>query len=383
MKRREVMIGGVALFTAGCSTVPTSLSPAKMPKITGGLHQIGKARGINVGSATGSGPANSGSFKNPQYTQLLKNDCGMIVAENEMKWQAIRPHVDEFDFTDFDDQVAFARANNMDIRGHTLLWHRPEWMPKWLEEYDFGANPIKEAEHILTRHIAAVCQRYKGMIKSYDVVNETVLPENKLASTALSRAMGGTLELVDLAFHTARQHAPNTQLVYNDYMSWEDGNEGHRKGVLSLLEGFKKRGVPVDALGIQSHIRLDNMGSVASQVAKQSAPWREFLNEVTAMGYDILITEFDVNDQLLPADIGIRDAAVAAYAKEYLDLMFNYPQVKEFLLWGMCDPYSWLQDFKPLREDGMPKRPLPYDMNFNKKPLYDSISQSLSHAPKR
>ena len=41
-------------------------------------------------------------------------------------------------------------------------------------------------------------------------------------------------------------------------MSWErtGEDETHMRGVLKLLEGFRKRGTPVDALGVQSHIRL-------------------------------------------------------------------------------------------------------------------------------
>ncbi len=92
-------------------------------------------------------------------------------------------------------------------------------------------------------------------IRSYDVVNEAVDPaDGHLYETALSKAIGGAEPTLDLAFHTARAAAPGAQLVYNDYMSWEPHNEAHRAGVLRLLEGFRRRGVPVDALGVQSHL---------------------------------------------------------------------------------------------------------------------------------
>jgi endo-1,4-beta-xylanase len=188
----------------------------------------------------------------------LETDCGILVAENEMKWQAIRPSSTSYDFTQFDEMMSYADSKNLPMRGHNLLWHRPEWMPVWLENYDFGSRPASEAERILTGHITTLCARYRGRTKSYDVVNETVLSDGSLSATAISRAMGGTTQLLDLAFRTAREQAPDAQLVYNDYMSWEKGNESHRSGVLRLLEGFKARGVPVDALGIQAHISVDN-----------------------------------------------------------------------------------------------------------------------------
>src|SRR5690606_18869584 len=123
-------------------------------------------------------------------------------------------------------------------------------------------------------------------------------------------------------------------LVYNDYMSWEAGNATHRAGVLRLLEGFRTRGVPVDALGVQSHLVTDGP-DIAATVARQERAWRAFLDEVTAMGYRLLITEFDVRDNGLPADVAVRDRAVADYTRAYLDLMLDYDGLGDVLVWGM------------------------------------------------
>lgn len=347
------------------------------------LQKLAAAKGMRFGSAVGAGGNKSGLFRNPDYAKLLQRDCGILVAENEMKWQALRPSSVDFNFAPFDGIVDFAERNNLAVRGHTLMWHRPQWQPQWLETYDFGGNPATEAARLLTTHIRTVTDRYRGKILSYDVVNETVLEDSTLAQTAISRAIGGTETLVDLAFHTAREQLPDAELVYNDYMSWEPGNEKHRTGVLKLLEGFKKRNVPVDALGVQSHIRIDTYDPSTGTGPKQEREWRKFMDDVTAMGYRLLITEFDVNDQALPADIASRDQSVAAYAKGYLDLMFSYPQLKEVLAWGMCDSYSWLQQFQPTRTDGQPKRPCPYDSQFKPKLLHKALADAFASAPVR
>jgi len=209
------------------------------------------------------------------------------------------------------------------------------------------------------------------------------MEDSTLAETAISRAIGGTETLVDLAFHTARELLPNAELVYNDYMSWEPGNEKHRAGVLKLLEGFRKRNVPVDALGVQSHIRIDTYDPSTGTGPKQEREWRQFIDEAVGMGYNLLMTEFDVNDQALPADIASRDQSVAAYAKGYLDLMFSYKELKDVLAWGMCDSYSWLQGFEPLRTDGQPKRGSPYDSEFRPKLLHKAIAEAFASAPVR
>src|SRR5205085_7764213 len=136
----------------------------------------------------------------------------------------------------------------------------------------------------------------------------------------VTRALG-TERFLDLMFHTARAEAPRAQLVYNDYMSWERNGEDetHMRGVLKLLEGFRKRGTPVDALGVQSHIRLLKDRPVATIVRESEGPWRRFLDEVVGMGYQLLITEFDVNDRMAPTAIGPRDREVADFAKAYVD----------------------------------------------------------------
>jgi endo-1,4-beta-xylanase len=383
--RRDVLAASAALAASACAGGGNDIASPVVPVTpqTNGLHKIAAAKGLRFGSAVGAGPATSGSHLNPNYAALLKRDCGVLVAENEMKWQTLRPSPTAYNFAPFDGIVDFAAQNNMAVRGHTLMWHRPQWQPAWLEAYDFGAQPATEAARLLTDHIKTVTDRYRGKILSYDVVNETVMEDSTLAQTAISRAIGGTETLVDLAFRTAREQLPTAELVYNDYMSWEPGNEKHRAGVLKLLEGFRKRNVPVDALGVQSHIRIDTYEPSSGTGPRQEREWRAFLDEAVGMGYKLLITEFDVNDQALPQDITARDRAVADYAKAYFEVMLAYPQLKDILAWGMCDTYSWLQEFKPLRVDGAPKRPCPYDSAFAAKPLHAVLAAEFARTAQR
>jgi endo-1,4-beta-xylanase len=271
------------------------------------------------------------------------------------------------------------------VRGHTLFWAPDKWFPEWLRQHDFGPQPKKAAEAMLTDHVRTVCRRYGKKIHSYDVVNEAVEPATgALRDTVVTRAMGGGEAMLDLMYHTAKAEAPHAELVYNDYMSWERGTEDetHITGVLKLLEGFRKRGTPVDTLGIQSHIRLLKDAPVADIVRESERPWRRFLDAVTAMGYKLAITEFDVNDKKGPSDIPVRDRMVADYAKAYLDTMFSYPQLREVLAWGMVDKYSWLTGFDP-RADKQMVRGCPYDAGFKPKPLYAAIGAALRAAPAR
>ncbi|MES2987216.1 MAG: endo-1,4-beta-xylanase [Pseudomonadota bacterium] len=379
MNRRE-MLAGTAAFGGAALTLPAFAQDA-----AAGLNAVAKSKGMRFGSCFSWAPpgADRGSFNNPAYAALLERDCGILVPENEMKWQAIRPDAKTFNLDHFADMVAYAETKGMAMRGHTLLWHKTQYFPKWLNEYDFGATPAKEAERILTQHVKTMCKLYGDRIVSFDVVNETV-DESTGAQreSSLSKAYGSADAMVDHAFHVAREYAPKAELVYNDYMSWEPGNENHRKGVLKLLEGFKKRGVPCDALGVQSHIGLTSGSTVGALVSKQEKPWRDFLDAVVSMGYKLVISEFDVNDKALPKDANVRDGIIANYTAAYLEIMFSYKQLRDVLAWGMCDKYTWLNGFTP-RADKTLQRATPYGADFKPKALYTAIHQAFEAAPAR
>jgi endo-1,4-beta-xylanase len=355
-------------------------SPASAAE-SASLNALAQRKGRRFGSAIGwNKGTEGGSIQNPNYTRIISAECGIVVPENEMKWQWTRPGPDKFDFARMDDIVRWTQANGLAIRGHTLLWHRPKWFPEWLNNYDFGANPVQEAERLLTTHIRAVTDRYRGVITSYDVVNEAIDHDtNGLMETSLSRAMRGAEGVLDLAFHTAREQLPDAELVYNDYMSWEPPHAKHCADVLRLLEGFRKRNVPVDTLGIQSHIENFSIDPATGVGPYREAEWRQFLDEAVAMGYKLLISEFDVKDEALPAAIPVRDTKVAEFARRYFEVMLDYEQLGDILAWGMVDKYSWLQGFAP-RDDGLEVRCCPYDSDYRAKPLREAIAQTLTAA---
>jgi len=380
VSRRGVMAGAAGMALAAGLEPPLLARTAP----AGSLDALARRSGRRFGSAYAWGPpgADRGSFANPAYAAILEKECSLLVPENELKWQWSRPGPDRYDFRQFDAMVAYAKRKGFALRGHTLFWAPQKWYPEWLVKHDFGSNPRAAAEAMLTDHVRTVCRRYGTAIGSHDVVNEAVDPETgALRDTVVTRAMGSGEAMLDLMFHTARREAPHAELVYNDYMSWERNSEDetHMAGVLKTLEGFRKRGTPVDALGIQSHIRLLKDLPVAAIVRESEGPWRKFIDEVVGMGYRLVITEFDVNDKQAPDDIAVRDAMVADFAGAYLDLMLSYPQLRDVLAWGMVDRYSWLTGFDP-RPDKSIKRGTPYDQNFRAKPLREAIARSFRNA---
>ncbi len=337
------------------------------------LKDLAASKGLRFGTAIGTK-----MFNDAQVRELLVRECSIIVPENELKMYVTHnDNATDYNFKPADTLLAWASENHIAMRGHNLFWARDEFTPTWLKTYDFGLKPKVAAEKILRDYIATVADHYGDRLTSWDVVNETVDPKTgEVRENAFTRVLG--IDTLRIAFEATREHLPKTQLVYNDYMSWEAGNETHRKGVLKLLHWLRDNHVPIDALGVQSHI-----GNGFDLMAAQVNQWKDFLDEVVSLDLNLLITEFDVDDQTIPSgDIAQRDAIVASVGRIYLDQMLSYKQTKDVLFWGMPDHYNWLQTFTP-RADKLPLRPTPYDDQFHPKPLRDAIAAAFETAPSR
>ncbi|WKL57627.1 endo-1,4-beta-xylanase [Asticcacaulis sp. ZE23SCel15] len=371
MNRRKVLAG----LTATAVAIPAQ---AQTPS----LGDIAATKGIRFGSAAG---ITKGGLRDPQVADILRRDCRIIVAKNEMKMYTLRNTPAEvYDFSLGDEMLAFCEKHKLPLRGHTLFWAKDEFTPKWLLAHDFGPKPKLAAEKLLRDYIAKVTTHYGDRLTSWDVINEAIDEKTgDIRANVFTRILGD--DTLRICFEAAREHLPKMELVYNDYMSWRVKDGLHRKGAIRLLRWFRDHNIPVDALGIQGHLGTDQgagWDATADDNAPQYADWSAFLDEAKSLGYGLMITEFDVNERRVLGDINKRDQVVAQTAKDYLDLTLSNTAVKDVLCWGMDDKYSWLQTTTP-REDRLPLRPTPYDDQFRKKPLWDAMNRSFQSAPDR
>jgi endo-1,4-beta-xylanase len=351
------------------------------------LDALAKAKGfVGFGSCIGGGAEDfASSFSDSGVRGIHERECGIAVCENETKWVALRPNSKEYSFYLADRVVDWAQSHGMMMRGHTLLWNKTQYFPKWLQNYDFGPRPASEAERILREHITTVCTHFGTRIFTYDVVNETVDEvTGEMRQSPFTKFLGDAT--IDICFDAAHKAAPHAKLVYNDYMGWGPGSARHRDGVLKLLQRLKANKAPVHLLGVQSHIgpgnNVESQGSNTFNAADQTS-WKQFLDAVVALDLRLALTEFDVSERGTPSDIVTRDREMADLTRRYLDFMFAYRQTDYLMAWGMMDHYSWLQNFYGTRPDGMLKRPSPYDDNYQPKPMRQAIADAFRNAPMR
>ena len=311
----------------------------------------------------------SGTTSDP-YTRLVAEQANILVAENVMKWKPLRPTSTTFDFTQADKLMKFASLAGQRVRGHNLCWH--ESIPEWFQTTATKDN----AKQLLVNHIQTVAGRYRGQIHSWDVVNEAVNPKDGrgdgLRKSPWMELLGP--EYLEIAYTTAAQADPEAKLTYNEYGIELDTPEdtAKRAYVLMLLRRFKARGVPIHAVGIQSHLQASGPQPGAGLVA--------FIREARAMGLETYITELDVNTHKLPGGPELQDAAVAEVYKNYLRLVLAEPNVLAALTWGITSAHSWINQSKEpwsVRPDGARQRPLPFDDDLRPTPAFYALRDAI------
>jgi endo-1,4-beta-xylanase len=312
---------------------------------------------------------------NSDYRSAFIRECGILTGG--VYWQTIQSDVMHYDFSQVDFFAQFARDHQMLFRGHPLVWHK--LLPDWLT--DKLASPhvtSGELEGILMNHISVVVRRYAGQVHSWDVVNEALNLEDGQAQ-GLRRSLWfdklGSRYL-DIAFWTARSADPSALLVFNHDLLEHDtpDDDARRWATLDLLSDLKSRDVPVQALGLQSHLAADRPFDFGKL--------RQFLKDVADLGLKILITELDVKDQSLPANINTRDRMVASIYEDFLATVLDEPAVIGVITWGLSDRHTWLAEITP-RQDDLPLRPLPLDEGMKRKLAWNGIAQAFDTCPAR
>ena len=132
---------------------------------------------------------------------------------------------------------------------------------------------------------------------------------------------------------------------------------------------MQDRGVPLDALGVQSHISAGGGAVYGNGLVDMIAAAR-------AMGLKVLVTEMDVNDRHLAPPIPARDEAVAAVYGSYLKTVLADRAVIAMLTWGITDKYTWLNG-EDSRDDKLPERALPFDASMQPKLAASAIVGAL------
>jgi endo-1,4-beta-xylanase len=207
---------------------------------------------------------------------------------------------------------------------------------------------------------------YASKIYAWDVVNEAFNDDGSMRHTVWydqpGIGVGSGYRYVEQVLRWARVADPNAKLFYNDY----DAEEINTKSdaIYAMAKDFKKRGVPLDGIGFQTHITLkfDDPEKLKSYARN--------LQRFADLGLELQITELDIrlNDSI-PASL----AAQAKLYGEITSLCVQQPNCKLVQTWGFTDKDSWIPAF--FKGTGWA---LLWDDEYQKKPAYSAVRDALA-----
>lgn len=356
----------LAVALTSCNSTVTEQTPT-LKDAYQGMFVIGTAlnKGHNYGTDT-------------LGINLIKQHFNSIVAENCMKSMHIQPTEGVFFFDEADKFVEFGEANNMNIIGHTLIWHSQA--PDWFFVDEDGADVTREVMiERMRNHIHTVVGRYKGRVDGWDVVNEAFMDDGSWRNTKFYEIIGE--EYIKLAFQFANEADPDAELYYNDYAM---SAEGKRNGVVELVKQLQAAGVRVDGIGMQGHMGMDY---------PDISEFEKSIKAFAALDVNVMITEMDITllpfpgdetaevslsaeyqEKMNPYAAGLPDNINAAWEQRYIDyfqLFLNYSDnISRVTLWGLTDADTWRNNW-PI--EGRTDYPLLFGRDYQAKPVVEKL----------
>ncbi len=311
---------------------------------------------------------------------LIKENFNVVTPENCLKPAPVHPEEGTWRFDRPDALVKFCMENHIAIHGHTLVWHAQT------NNWFFQGGDKDVITKRLQNHISTLVGRYKGKIRSWDVVNEaindrgsdqTAQTENLRNSQWLSNLGPGFLTI---AFKAAHEADPEAKLFYNDY-SIETGAK-HGSSMV-LLKRLKEEGAPIYGVGIQGHWSTANVPFAAIDKA---------ISDYASLGLKVSISELDVTirgaaggqfgappavgpggrrgaGRGAPASPQDLQAQAEAYAKLFTIFAKHKETIDRVTFWGLSDRRSWRAG----------QSPLIFDANNQRKPAYVAIVDAILH----
>jgi len=313
---------------------------------------------------------------------LVKSQFNALTPENCMKPEPLQPAEGKWWFEDADALVDFAQKNNMQVYGHTLVWH--EQSPEWFFKDGDKTASRELALARMKEHITTVVGRYKGKVRGWDVVNEAIEDKHDLYLRDVGWMKVVGPDYIEQAFRFAHEADSAAELQYNDY-----GIEMpmKRAKTIKLVQSLLDAGIPVASIGIQCHYGLDKV------------PLKELEDSIVAFSQlnggkmKVAITELDLD--VMPrkaqgADLAAVEEANAELqkvkpcppevlqrqAEQYAALFTLFKKHKESLtrvtFWGLDDRHTWLNSWPTKRYN----HPLLWDRDGKAKPAYHAVMEA-------
>jgi endo-1,4-beta-xylanase len=302
--------------------------------------------------------------RNPLFPPVFSTEFNTVMMTTFMK--KTEPMRDRWDWSLTDDVLAQALSNHQMIIGGPLVYDNPT-APAWLlfDQPDCGKWNPSELEGLLRKYIQTVAARFGTQVAGWEVVNEPITSRDNCWRQLLGD------QYIDRAFRYAHEANPDALLMLNEAFGWAGVDRSAADQFLALVQRLKASGVPLDAVGIQMHLR--------AEILRPTYPdeIQYFLDQAREIGVEVWITEMDVY-QGGPGNFQNPSEVQKQIYHTVARTCLQSPICTRLIVWGVSDQYTWLA--KLTGDDFFDPQPLLFDWQFQRKPAYFGILDALQEA---
>ena len=365
----------VVLFVAMLATLGSASWTARAQ--SNALRPLAEAAGISLGAAV-----DVDALDDDGYRTLLVDHVNLVSTKGDLSMAVVQPEQGVFDFSRAEAIVDFAVEHDMVARGHELIGGA---VPGWVTAGTWTAESLGQ---VLRDQVTAVIghfrERNPGVIVQWDVVADAFLADGTPRPTIWQQVIGD--DYLRIAFEAAREADPDAVLFYDDF--YDDvavtqdavasgvpivpGANAERTtcdavpkcvGVRDRIAALVAAGVPIDGIGLQSHL-----------FSPDPADFTQFTAWVGELGLRWAVTEFDVP---LPVTEISNPETLEFQAQVYADALaacVDAGNCDTFVTWGITDRFSPI----PAETGGAFDGALWFDVNDQPKPAFDAMAQVLT-----
>jgi len=246
-------------------------------------------------------------------------------------WGRYEPEQGKPDQTRTENAARWLKDRGMILKGHPLCWHTvcAPWLLSMSDDEIFQTQLDR-----IRRDVTA----FKGLIDMWDVINEAVIMpvfdkyDNGITRICQAR---GRIRLIRDLFAEARSAGSTATLLINDF----DTSLAYD----ILIEGLLESGVPIEVIGIQSHMHqgywgVERTSEILERFSRFGLPLH--FTEVSLVSGDIMppeiedLNDFQVDSWPSSPEGETRQAEEAAM---FYDSLFAHPLVRSITWWSFTD----------------------------------------------
>jgi endo-1,4-beta-xylanase len=313
--------------------------------------------------------------KDSKYLETIKTDYTHISLNIEFVWIYLYPNgnkLDTYDLNKVDQALMFAQTNNLTVDLEGLTWGLRSQLPDWLVKGNFTKDELTK---IMTNHIKAMITRYKGRFQRVNVVSE---PFGNIWESSFWSDEIGLDNYVQTAFRTAREADPDAILtivdindsdqLFNLVKRLNDQEQATNNRKLINAVGWE---MPFFLPGSNTNVK-DYLDLQKRAVALEK--FRQSIRRYHEIGVEVYITELFIDMTDVP---GTPEQKLTFQAELYRNIQqIGIEEGVSVTMYSFYDNPT----IYPQGAGRINAMPYPRDVNYQPKPAYYSLLNSLLNA---